>query len=139
MSWSIEIGNLEFEPVPENWIEHGVDDREPDGPQLLAVSVALLRNSTLKVRYAHPQYETVGGMFFPSLSKSGAHIPDDDVEPWRRSVGASRLEPVGSIRAPEREHLATLWSDRVDDVLEEPERFSVQRAVADGGPSGGSE
>lgn len=130
--YPIEIDGLEFEPVPENWIEVGADHVEPDGPQLLAVSVALLRNNTLKVRYAHPEHDSVGAMWFPTLEDRT--LPDDSaVEPWRRSVGAARLEPVGTIRAPEREQLLELWGDRVDDVLEEPERFSAKRPIADGG------
>jgi len=122
--YPIEIGELQYEPVPENWIDVGADEFEPDGPQLLAVSVALLRNNTLKVRYAHPEHDSVGAMFFPTLEDRT--LPDDTIEPWRRSVGASRLEPVGTIRAPEREHLLELWGDRVDEVLEEPERFPPQ-------------
>jgi len=129
LTYSLEIDGLEFEPIPENWIDHGMD-RTGDGPQCLAVSVALLRNSTLKIRYAHPEYDTVGAMFYPALDEESGSLPDP--QQWARSVNAARLQPVGRLRAVERDHLATLWKDRIRDVLERPERFQ-RRAVADGG------
>jgi len=136
---SIEIDGRSYYRIPENWIEVGVDDRRGDGPQTLAVSVAILRDSTLKIRYAHPIRTGVGAVFVPT--REDVVLPDGDRDPWRRSIAASQLEPVDRIREIEQRWLEELWSDLVDDVLQDERALKLvddlddqdSQLVADGG------
>jgi hypothetical protein len=131
--WPLEIDAQEYHPLPESWVEHGIDDRDPDGPQLLAVSAGTFRN-IIRVRYAHPRYDSVGEMRFPGTGHNDGLVPEGLPDSWPRSVGAAALDPVDIRRKPEQQHLETLWADRVDDVLEEVEpRFTSDKIVADGG------
>jgi hypothetical protein len=136
MSYPVEINNLRYRPVPENWIRAGRDDRSPDGPQLLAVSVAILRNR-LKIRYAHPRYESVAEVYYPTIETDAGLLPDSSTfdNSWPRSIGASDLDPVDVVRDEEREHLADLWSDHIGSVLDDPDRFRErdEDLIADGG------
>jgi hypothetical protein len=125
--WPLEIDGWEYHPIPENWLAAGRDETAPDGPQCLAVSVAILRPNTLKIRYAHPRHDSVGAVIMPASVRDSGSVPDPDGRPWSRSIGAAGLNPCGVLRAPEQRHLRELWSDRVD-ALEAGEEL-----VADGG------
>lgn len=122
--WPVEIDGWEYHPIPQNWLEAGRDETAPDGPQCLAVSVCRIRPGTLKIRYAHPEYDTVGETYTRADQQSR---PDPQGRPWSRSIGASALNPCGVLRMPERRHLRDLWSDRVDALQDD------DQLVADGG------
>lgn len=127
--YPLEMGDLVYHPVPENWIAAGVDETDEPGPQLLAVSVAKIRGS-LKVRYAHPWTgrETVGAMMYPSAD--GENRPRR--REWARSVSASLLEPVGVLRSPERAHVREIWDGLAESVVDmSPPEGTL---IADGGP-----
>ena len=125
--WPLEIDGWDYHPIPENWLAAGRDETAPDGPQCLAVSVAILRPNTLKIRYAHPRHDSVGAVIMPASVRDSGSVPDPDGRPWSRSIGAAGLNPCGVLRAPEQRHLRELWGDRVDAL--EPD----QELVADGG------
>jgi hypothetical protein len=133
--WPLAIDGHDYQPIPESWIRYGHDDRDGDGPQLLAVSAATWRGS-VKVRYAHPYGRRVGQIIEPANSGDDGLYPqrlaDHD---WPRSIAASRLEPVGDVRMAERRHLHDLWSERARDVLDEHPDVALddERLVADGG------
>jgi hypothetical protein len=114
--WPLEIDGRAYEPIPENWIAAGRDDRAADGPQCFAVSVCVLRPSTLKIRYAHIRYDAVGAVLMPADDGDGGPIPSPDGRAWARSIPAGDLEPSGVLRQPEKRQLRKLWADRVDAI-----------------------
>ncbi|AQL41670.1 hypothetical protein BV210_02595 [Halorientalis sp. IM1011] len=115
---SFEVDGRTYEPVPESWIDHGVD-RGSGHPRLLAVSVAHCEESKLLyVRYAHPTEETV------YCATTGAHVTSDDkvfpsalvskIAEWPRSrVPASHVGPNGHLHPIEKEHLRKCWKERI--------------------------
>jgi len=118
MSWSFEVDGEEFQPIPESWVEAGIDDNSGQ-PRLYAVSAAVLSRGMLAVRYAHPRNPGVLRATMPATEgSSGGTIPAALPRgSWPRStVPSPGLEPTGVIRARERDHLETLWSDRVDSI-----------------------
>jgi len=134
MASSVEIDGQTYQPVPDSWLEHGRDDRDGDGPALLAVSTAPWRQS-LRVRYAHPSARAVGQLIEPAVDGADGLIPRRlAAGSWPRSIPAARLEPVGEIRLAEIDWLRDLWieSDRAPESVEIVHEHR-QRARADGG------
>ncbi|WP_436931653.1 hypothetical protein [Halosimplex halobium] len=130
MSWPLEIDGREYQPIPESWIEAGVDDGFGD-PRLYAVSAAVESRQMLVVRYAHPSNP---GVLWASMQgtdgSSGGTIPASlPRRSWPRSIVPGRnTEPTGVIRDIEREHLEELWADRLQEDDE-----ADQQLIADGG------
>jgi hypothetical protein len=119
MSWPVEIDSDEYQPIPESWIEAGVDDGVGH-PRLYAVSAAVKSRQMLVVRYAHPSNP---GVIWASMQgtdgSSGGTIPASlPRRNWPRSLVPGRNEPTSIIRDAEREHLEVLWAERVDEVGE---------------------
>lgn len=130
MAWPVEIDGRAYQPIPESWIEHGVDVNSGE-PRLYAVSVAHDADADLlRVRYAHPKTGNI------LEATTGACEGDDGIIPcamasrtgnWPRSLVPTRdEEPVGMTRRPEPAYLRELWADRVAAIKADP-------AVADGG------
>ncbi|WP_226013071.1 hypothetical protein [Halomicrobium salinisoli] len=87
--WPVEIDGREYRPVPESWIEHGVDADEGQGPpRVYAVSVCLYRNR-VRVRYAHPNTDGVTEMETTPIQHGDGLVPTGLAKPgsvWHRSV-----------------------------------------------------
>jgi len=125
-NWPIEIDGREFHPIPDSWIEHG-DDHHQGEPRLYAVSVAHIGRGRIAVRYHHPTSPkairvTMQAVETPIDGDDGlvpALLTRDDGS-WPRSIiPTPRAEPGDVRRGLEREHLRTLWGDRLEAV--EPE------------------
>jgi hypothetical protein len=112
--WPLTIDGHEYRPVPESWIQHGIDDRTGEGPQLIAVSAAAWRGR-VRVRYLHRRANTVGQLIEPAVEGEGGLIPRRLTSAsWPRSIVASQLEPVDVARHPEIE-----YAEEVLDGLDE--------------------
>ena len=136
-NWTLDIDGRRYSAIPESWLEHGYD-KTGVGPQLLAVSAAA-ECRTIYVRYAHPTGTRLAVEAYPGVSSdAGTVVPRAMLtDAWPRSIAAGLLEPKGDIRLEEREYLAKLWGDRVDDVLDTTPDVDLDddRLVADGGQS----
>jgi len=131
-TWPLAIDGHNYYSIPRSWLVHGVDDRDGEGPQIYAVSVAPWRDS-LRIRYAHPVGGRVGQVIEPATDGDGGLIPRRlPRESWPRSYLASRLEPVGTVRQAEYRVLDARWDTQIGDDTGEVES---NRLVADGGRS----
>lgn len=132
--WTLVIEGREYNPIPDSWIEHGLDE-DGTGPQLLAVSASVNRG-VVRVRYAHPTGTKVGEVRYPEHQSDTGSIPRYLInEAWPRSIAAGRLEPVGDVRLEERSHLRELWDHRLEEVFDDVPNVQLddERLVADGG------
>ncbi|WP_226010507.1 hypothetical protein [Halomicrobium salinisoli] len=135
--WPVEIDGREYWPVPESWIEHGVDADEGQGPpRVYAVSVCLYRNR-MRVRYAHPNTDGVMEMETTPIQHGDGLVPTGLAKPgsvWHRSI-VPTVDAQDVIRAPEREHLEDVWKDRL--LEDDPDAGDDgERLIADGGQVG---
>lgn len=126
--YALEIDGRVYRPVRRSWVDHGVDAMPNVEQRLYAVSVARVDDVSISVRYADREENVVTvRQDMVQRRAEGEYQPRallSEIDEWPRSLVASRRESDGVLRAPEREHFATLWGERF-----EPER----RAVADGG------
>lgn len=117
--WPLTIDGLEFHPIPESWVEHGVDHSPAvDAPRLRAVSVARGDGGfTLVIRYAARQ-EDVLTVETDAYETDNGWIPRrlaDPCDEWPATLVASKHDPEGTLRLPEIWHYDTLWADRLAD------------------------
>lgn len=133
--WPIEIDGHEFHPIPESWIEHGVDDGECD-QRFLAVSAACRARGMLTVRHVNPlSNEVVRATMMSCESPSGdgrvpALLAREDRE-WPRSIIPDRgANAADAVRDAELDHLQDLWGERVADI---PSDDEDEQVLADGG------
>ena len=141
--WPVERDGHKYQPLPETWLGHPhACDSEKVGPRCLAVSCEIRGGRILRVRYAHPVsgnvVETVGGA--ASISGGDGYGPVGLVNAtgWLRSFVPSPGDPTDTIRSCERDHLQSLWSERLTDLDWDYERDQLdedpeKRLVADGG------
>lgn len=133
--WPLDIDGLEFHPVPQSWVDAPTAEDAGSGrPRLFAVSAAYDGETRqLTVRYVHPDSEAVATIDCPAVSNSAEDgvVPRelrDDGRPWARSlVPPTGCPSTGVMRAPEIDHLDTLWGERLGLGPD------GHRAVADGG------
>ena len=143
--YELEIGDREFHPIPESWLDHPqAFDAEDDGPRCLAVSCAVVAGGRkLRVRYAHLSGNVVTTSTGAAPNPDGdGYVPSalvsDSQYRWPRSWIPQPDTHLGIIWAPEREHLRDLWADRLDDLAVDDERQQLdadpeRQLVADGG------
>lgn len=119
--WPVTIDGLEYKPIPESWVDNGVDlFPAVDSARLYAVSVAhVAASGCLAVRYASRD-EGVATIRCDALYRPGKrYIPralEAEIEDWPRSLPASRHTCTDRLRGVESEHFEELWGDRLASV-----------------------
>ncbi|WP_225334239.1 hypothetical protein [Halomicrobium urmianum] len=135
MTWPVEVDDWEFHPIPQSWIEHGVDADAGQKPRVYAVSAATeYGGRMLQIRYAHPTEPYVIRYSHEGYEGENGIVPaalSDRQSEWPRSL-VPATEPSDAIRDCEWDHLQTLWGDRVGRIPT-PDDADDQRLIADGG------
>ncbi len=119
MTWPLTIFGRDYQPIPESWLEHPASTVEDaEGKQLLAVTAARRKDASLAIRYGHVSSENV--LVIPEQSVvHGTGVVPLGLETnsgWPRAICAKGRTPDDVLREPEREHLRTLWGERLDEV-----------------------
>jgi|GEM_PF-1985543 len=134
-TWPLEIGDLSYSPIPENWISWGYDDGRESEMRLYAVSAAVRQGHWIRIRYTHPTQPHVLTAETLAKQRPGRddYVPAElaSKKKWMRSTTPQGAEPSDVRRSAETAHLRDLWGDRVDEIPSSDE--ADERAVADGG------
>jgi hypothetical protein len=117
--WPLTIDGLEYHPIPQTWVEHGVDESPAvDAPRCYAVSVARGEDGyRLHVRYADRRERVVTAEYDAVVHpERDGYVPKSlasTIDEWPATLVASRQESSGVLRGKEVAHFDTLWRDRL--------------------------
>lgn len=89
----VEIAGLDFDSVPQSWIDHGADmpARGGDSRHYATLAAYDAQTNEVVVRYAHPTNDTVIVERFDALQRQDSNtvfpaLLADDEKAWPRSV-----------------------------------------------------
>jgi len=129
MGWPVEHDGDRYRPIPASWLAHphAVDRDRRRGARLLAVAATQRGGRTLRIRYAHPSEPHVLVCQTAAERDAGGIVPAGLVTGtgWPRSLCPGPSDPSDGRRRCEREHMATVWTEHVDDPPWADERREV--------------